>query len=178
MSHESHVSSQLLAALDQGRRLLESIDEELYTRSPTPIATSTVGEHFRHVLDGLVCLLDGIETGSIDYDRRARDEAVETRPAVALAQVRGLAARVRGLEGNGSVRVRADVPEELGADAGWNDSTVDREVLFGLSHTIHHFALIAMILRFLGGEPPEGFGVAPSTLRYWKEVGRCAPVAG
>jgi hypothetical protein len=37
------------------------------------------------------------------------------------------------------------------------------------SHTIHHFALIAYKLQTLGIEVEEGFGVAPSTLKYWKE---------
>jgi len=34
------------------------------------------------------------------------------------------------------------------------------------SHTVHHFALIAMTLRLHGVEMEPGFGMAPSTLRY------------
>jgi hypothetical protein len=35
-----------------------------------------------------------------------------------------------------------------------------------LSHTVHHFAIISLISRFYGVFPPDGFGVAPATLRY------------
>ena len=41
-----------------------------------------------------------------------------------------------------------------------------RELLFLISHTVHHFALIAFMLRSFGIEPGDKFGVAPSTLRY------------
>ena len=34
------------------------------------------------------------------------------------------------------------------------------------SHTIHHFALIAMALRAHGVAVEAGFGMAPSTLSY------------
>ncbi len=180
MSAQPYLASQLLATLDQGRDLLASIDPELYRKSPQPIASSTIGAHVRHVLDGLGCLAQGAPEGAIDYDRRERDERIEEDPRAALARLDQIGTALAALEGQETraVRARSDVPAELGPDAGWSSSTLGREILFGLSHTIHHFALIAMILRFLGGEPPEGFGVAPSTLRYWKEVGRCAPLVG
>ena len=41
-------------------------------------------------------------------------------------------------------------------------------------HTIHHFSLMAILLRFEGIEPGEEFGVAPATLRYWQEEAMCA----
>jgi len=46
-------------------------------------------------------------------------------------------------------------------------STLERELMFVLSHTIHHMALIAVLVRREGSAPiPSGFGVAPSTRRY------------
>ncbi|UCF67889.1 MAG: DinB family protein [Acidobacteriota bacterium] len=54
----------------------------------------------------------------------------------------------------------------------WSRSSVGRELRFLLSHTVHHFAIIGLMLRMLGGEPPAAFGVAPSTLDYWKETDR------
>jgi len=180
MPDESHVTGQLLAALEQGRSLLLGLEEDLYTRNPAPIATSTIGEHVRHLLDGLACLSAGLESGDVDYDRRERDAELELRPAAAIARIDELSGRLDAgaVDLESPLRVRADAPPELARDAGWSDSTVGRELVFGVSHTIHHFALIAMILRSLGGEPPEGFGVAPSTLYHWKEVGRCAPRVG
>ena len=49
-----------------------------------------------------------------------------------------------------------------------------RELQFLVSHTIHHYALIGVLLAAEGFdvslEFPE-FGVAPSTLTHWKETG-------
>ena len=46
------------------------------------------------------------------------------------------------------------------------ESSAGREFSFVLSHTIHHDALVGVIVRSLGREPPVEFGCAPSTLRY------------
>jgi hypothetical protein len=45
-------------------------------------------------------------------------------------------------------------------------SSTGRELQTLSSHTIHHFALIAMTLRVLGHKVDRDFGMAPSTLRY------------
>ncbi len=180
MSHESHLPSQLLAVLDQGRSLIDSLDAETYARIPAPIASSPIGAHMRHVLDAVQCFARGAGA-EIDYDHRERNEAIESEPGAALARLGELMGAITSLELDlaRTVRVRSDVPvhEDLPGD-GWVDSTVEREILYVLSHTIHHYALIAMILRHLGQEPVDGFGVAPSTLRHWREVGRCAPLVG
>jgi hypothetical protein len=46
------------------------------------------------------------------------------------------------------------------------DSSISRELQVLSSHTVHHFALIAMTLRMRGVELDSDFGMAPSTLRY------------
>jgi hypothetical protein len=45
-------------------------------------------------------------------------------------------------------------------------SSVGRELLFLSSHTVHHWALVAALLRHQGIEPGVEFGVAPSTLDH------------
>ena len=46
---------------------------------------------------------------------------------------------------------------------GW--STVGRELVFVNSHTIHHQALIAVLLALRGDAVPDRLGFAPSTPR-------------
>jgi hypothetical protein len=70
-----------------------------------------------------------------------------------------------GLSGWGGL-VRQDA-------ACWGRSSAERELQFLLSHTVHHYALIALMLRTQGYEPGAEFGVAPSTLAYWKEAAAC-----
>ena len=45
-------------------------------------------------------------------------------------------------------------------------SSIGRELQALSSHTIHHFALMAMTLQALGFQLDRDFGMAPSTLRY------------
>ena len=45
-------------------------------------------------------------------------------------------------------------------------SSIGREMQALASHTVHHFALIAMTLQALGFHLDRDFGMAPSTLRY------------
>lgn len=53
-----------------------------------------------------------------------------------------------------------------------------RELQFLLSHTVHHFALIATLLERFEIGVPEDFGIAPSTLKYWQAQAQCAPLPG
>ena len=62
-------------------------------------------------------------------------------------------------------------PEE---QTPWTESSLERELLAVMSHTVHHYALIAIALRLGDFDPGVGFGVAPSTLRYWQEQRECA----
>jgi hypothetical protein len=69
--------------------------------------------------------------------------------------------------------------EESAAGALWQSSALGRELVVLLSHTIPHYALIAVLLRARGSEPPAAFGVAPSTLAHWQEERTaCAPRPG
>jgi hypothetical protein len=49
---------------------------------------------------------------------------------------------------------------------GFMESSISRELQVLSSHTVHHFALIAITLRVHGVEIDSDFGMAPSTLRY------------
>ncbi len=59
-----------------------------------------------------------------------------------------------------------------------SSSSLRRELHFLLSHTVHHYALIAMILARHGVEVEPDFGVAPSTLRHWARQEQSAKPAG
>jgi hypothetical protein len=62
-----------------------------------------------------------------------------------------------------------------GDERPWTHSSARRELQFLLSHTVHHYALIAMICRQYGVGVEEDFGVAPSTLKYRRQMAQaCA----
>jgi hypothetical protein len=66
------------------------------------------------------------------------------------------------------------VRSEDEAEDVWMPSTLGRELEFLRSHTVHHYALIALIFRAHEASVPSSFGVAPSTLRYQAEAAACA----
>ncbi len=162
---------QTLQLLKQGIELLESISDELYASvDPQPGFKETPGPHLRHCVDACNCLLRGLQSGSVDYDARTRSADLESSRSVALSSLHELHAQMKSIEYDPGrkLRVRVDIPEEADDEPSAH-STLGREYQFLVSHTVHHYALIAMILRRSGFDPGPQFGVAPSTLRHWHE---------
>jgi uncharacterized damage-inducible protein DinB len=166
-----------LTVLRQGRDLVRALDDEAYTKNAPTLALSGVGPHLRHVVDFYERFLAALETASpeddgfairIDYDARERDPRIETDPRHALGVLERAIDRLRAI-----VRLPAgvaDTPLQVRGDGSpWTDSTVSRELQSLVSHTVHHYALIAIAVRSQGGTPSPEFGVAPSTLRHWEE---------
>ena len=153
--------------LDQGIALLDSLDDSLF-QSCDEHGHSCVGAHLRHVLDCYRCFLRGLDSDRIDYDARERNASLESDRRIArekLLEVRHALEELGGSDRNRQMWVRVDAAAWSDVDP-WTQSTLGRELQFLLSHTVHHFALIAMTLRAIGFEPGSAFGVAPSTLEH------------
>jgi uncharacterized damage-inducible protein DinB len=144
--------------------VVQRLPAEIYSNSTA--ASSSIGTHMRHIVERISCVLDGLETGVVEYDRRARDTRLETSPeAAGRAMLRlqqsldnlapGCAANLRVSES-----VHEDQPPVTVA------SSLDRELMSLVSHTIHHLAIIAMLARSQGITLPDSVGKAPSTILY------------
>lgn len=163
--------------LEQGLSLLEDIDAPLYGKAAPSVGLSGAGSHFRHLLDFYDRFFEGIEAERIDYDLRERDPDLETDPTKARGKLTAIIRGLRALDGRDltpALLVKADAEGAAPEDTPWAGSTVERELQVLMSHTVHHFALIAVSLRVNGCDPGAEFGVAPSTLRYWMEQRACA----
>jgi hypothetical protein len=157
--------------LRQGIDLLGQINDEMYVKALAPYAASGVGKHIRHNLDHYEMFLAGLPAGAIDYDGRQRDPQVETDRRYATQKMLSIISRLEALEVkslNRSITVKMNEGEETDESSSCSQSTVWRELQFLVSHTIHHYALIAMILKLQGFDCDKDFGVAPSTLKYQK----------
>jgi uncharacterized damage-inducible protein DinB len=171
------IAAQNVAVLEQGLEVYSRLSTELYTGVPEGLTPSGVGGHFRHIHDYYRCFLRDADGGRVDYDRRERDPRFEVDLEHAAAEFARTLEALRDLrDGDAELVVKMDA-EDVGPSA-WSRSTVARELRFLLSHTIHHYALIAMILKVQGFDCGPGFGVAPSTLKYWESRGSCAPSPG
>jgi uncharacterized damage-inducible protein DinB len=163
-------------AIKQGVELIEKLDDYLYTQANHALSFSGVGGHFRHCIDFYHSFLTGLDSGRINYDYRERDERIEKSRLFATTKLRFIAEGLSRLPAKGHQREievlleSSSNPPNGIVDSGWSRSSVKRELQFLLSHTIHHYSLIALALRVLGFEPGLEFGVAPSTLKYWRKT--------
>lgn len=169
LKRQAFLIQQNVTWLRQAAILLEQLDDDMFRQSPPALAPHRVGGHLRHILEFYECFLDGLETSHIDYDARQRDETVETCRLAAAAKIRSIMYRLQSsllLRGDSILWVRAEDAQAIRLDDCFMTSSISRELQALSSHTIHHFALMAMTLRALGYRVDRDFGMAPSTLRY------------
>ncbi len=154
-----------ILALQQGARLLQSIDDGVYQHRVDRVFKGTIGAHVRHNLDHYRLFMTGLESGHIDYEARQRNTAIEFDREAALTGIVNICKQLHALSDHqGPLRLR--VRSNHGNECAWAQTSASRELDFLLSHTTHHYALVAVMCR-LGDVPiEEGFGLAPSTLRY------------
>jgi len=149
--------------LEQGVTALGQLSCEQY--GDARARHSSVGAQFRHILDHYAALFAGLATGRVDYDSRARDRTLEEDPAAAADAARAWMVALEGLDAAAGDR-RLLVQTDSGGGPGapdWRESTVGRELQFLASHTVHHFALIKLLLEWHDVALDDDFGMAPST---------------
>ena len=155
--------------LRQALRLLERLDDTTYSGGAPGFAPHRAGSHLRHILEFYQCFLEGLEFSHIDYDSRRRDERIERSRDAASAAIRSIIDRLetRGrLWDERIVWVRMEDADGCAVRDCFMESSISRELQVLSSHTVHHFALIAMTLKAHGVQMEPEFGMAPSTLRH------------
>lgn len=152
-------------ALKEGATLLAALSVEQYTQGYKPAFHSTIGAHFRHVLEHYRCFVGQISSGQFCYDKRERDELLECDFDYAKRTVEELSTALSLLPEE--VISQSCVMLDQQAD-GIVTSSVHRELLFLQSHTMHHYAIIGAMARALGSTPEADFGVAIATRTHQK----------
>jgi len=167
-------TNQLLAAMDvvleQGEALLMGLSDAQYADAGD--LRTSVGAHYRHSLEHFKLLLEAVNGSQIDYDRRERDACLEQERLFALQVTRDFrhAARfLSTLQPDRPIEARYKISYD-GSGACSASSTVGREIMYAVSHAIHHYALIGMICDMRKMPAPLDFGVAPSTIDHQKTV--------
>jgi uncharacterized damage-inducible protein DinB len=156
----------LTRLLDDLASVLVHVSRSAYIARPLPGVSGSIGEHVRHILDHIAAFAATPPHGVVSYDRRERGTAVESDSGVALRAI----LRLKALLAVADHR-RLDLPVTVSSVlvhgqppvSAW--STLRRELAFVVSHTVHHQALIAVLLSLAGDDVPADFGLAPSTPR-------------
>jgi uncharacterized damage-inducible protein DinB len=154
----------LAASLGELAALLEGATDVDYLSKPSAGVSGSVGAHVRHCLDHVEAVLDGTTGAWMTYDERRRDTPVEHDRALGVATLRRAVERLSRMPAR-----PADEPLTLEALLDRDGlrvqvrSSLGRELVFVLQHTLHHQALIALLLAGRGLLVPPLFGYAPST---------------
>ena len=159
----------LVGLLRQLSALIETLTDDEYTRKPVGVVESSIGGHVRHDLDHIAALLRGLPTGDVCYDHRDRGTDVERDRGAARDAILRLEGELLAFAWDDlprvvtlSALVAPDLPPVL------TSTSPERELAFVVSHTVHHNALIGVMVKLLGAEVPADFGYAPSTLTHRK----------
>jgi hypothetical protein len=162
--------------LRQGEGLLQTLNDDQYTRRLPAVFTSAIGSHYRHCLDHFQCLFEGIAGGEVNYDHRRRDIRIEKNRAFALAETQRLRESCARIP-VGALELPLKVCSKLsyeGEAPAICESSYSRELMYAVAHAIHHYALLAVMCGLLGVRVPFGFGIAPSTLQHHAQRAKAA----
>jgi uncharacterized damage-inducible protein DinB len=154
-------------AIGQLIELLENLPGKLYRQSFGHRKQHVIGKHVRHIIDHYSSLLSATASpgAMLDYENRDRELSLETdRRAGAnrLAEIlRTLRSRFNA--NHSDTLTMLHTSDEQGQVV---TTSVNRELVFLASHTVHHMAIIGMLAEQAGVEVSTEFGVHPSTMRY------------
>jgi len=153
-------------ALEEGAQLLNVLKESQYTDGFKPAFHSTIGAHFRHVLEHYRCFLSQYESSHFCYDKRERDQALECDANYAKQTISDL---IAGLNNVNQTSFDSTYTIDDEQSQGAVNTTLQRELLFLQSHTVHHYAIIGAMTRAFGSSPDDEFGVAIATRSHQRQ---------
>ena len=156
--------------LHQLSAIVRQLDENEFRR-PSVTLGATVGQHLRHTVEFFLCLQDGFGSGTVNYDKRLRDELIETDKFAALNALHRIHDFVKSQHGDQALLL------EVGYDPGSEacetiETNYYRELVYNIEHTVHHMAIMKIGLREVAPyvQIPSDFGIAISTIRHREAV--------
>lgn len=163
-----------ISSIESVRGIVAPLSDATYARTVEAVFAGSVGKHLRHMLDHYQQFFRGWPERLVDYDCRERSQAVETSVADGVQQIDRLCELLSGLRNaaqqdpallSATLQVRyASSPEMI--TGLLTDSTLSREMAFLHSHTVHHIAMMTVILQQVGVAADRRLALAPSTARH------------
>ena len=150
--------------LKENIELLRQLSNDEICKKNPELSQATIGEHMRHIIELMGCLLDNYEQGIINYDNRNRNIQIQSDVNCAISILEKQLTIIDKQNKQLSLIHNCFSTEEV------LPTNYFRELLYNLEHSIHHQALIKVALHSLPHiKIPSTFGVAPSTLEYRKQ---------
>ena len=193
--NHAHIVEGNLEVLEQGMQLVLQLTDKQYNTSVPAYSCSSIGQHFRHVLDMYQAVLPALtlpaqtlraptspaqtspalaNSGTtqaianvIDYDTRRRGASVETQRKTAIEELRSIKQHIE--HRTAPLCLSIDVKTEVCVEHtrfALIPSTLARELAFVSAHAVHHFALMKVIGKMLGASLDQSFGLAPASASH------------
>lgn len=159
-------NQQLLTQLQSTLKKIGSSGQSIYSSAIPVIGGASIGAHLRHVLDFYTAFYYGAKSGQIDYDDRQRDIETEKNLKVGIFQLSVVIEQLETMRHLNNQNVEVNATVEVESVVSFGQSNLIRELQSLHSHTTHHMAIIAIVLKLNGLLVGDDFGKAPSTIKY------------
>ena len=165
-SSESLLIDGCIQCIEQCEQILEMVSQEVYV--DTSRGSSSIAAHIRHILDRFSSFFCGLPAAAIDYDKRKRDKEIEHNLEAACFALATIARRVEQLKQAPFAKDLIIVKESVlpSSPAVEISSTIEREMMGLITHSIPHLSVIALQAKAFGYPLNDDFGKAASTLVY------------
>jgi hypothetical protein len=149
----------------QLRCIINQLNKEQFSLKLQLLNDCSIGQHVRHILEFYICLSHGIRSGNVDYDKRVRNQAIESDPKYAEIILEDLNSVFCCSETEDMALTNTTVYKDHVISS---NSSVSRELIYLIEHSIHHYAIIAIAVKshFNHVNLPENFGIAYSTTKH------------
>ncbi len=163
MNTVKRLNKEASGILLQLKQMIMQLEQQDYNLKLEIIEGNTVGMHVRHILEFYKSLYQGYKNGSIDYDARERNMALETSNEAAIAEIDSIINWMNELEDDCALNVLYQSQLDLILT-----SSLSRELGYNLEHSIHHMAIlkICMNTSFPNIKLDQNFGVSHATIQY------------
>jgi poly-beta-hydroxyalkanoate depolymerase len=149
------------STLNELLEVIQQFPNDIYTKPSNALSSATIGEHTRHIIELFQCLENQYESGSVNYDKRARNYQIQTDGETAKIAIQII---MNSLE---KTNKDLNLEQCIDGEVLIITSNYQRELLYNLEHCIHHQALIKVaLLEFEIVTFDKNFGVARSTIEY------------
>lgn len=155
--------------LNQLKSILIQLSNNEYAAPLKVFNGTSIGKHSRHVVEFFQCLMKSTTGGIVNYDARVRYLRLEEEVQYSVEVIEKI---TEYLSENNFDNIGISLVSEFGSG---NQIAVptnfNRELIYLIEHSIHHFALIRIGIQenFPHVNPPDCFGVAYSTIEYLKK---------
>ncbi|BDA80311.1 hypothetical protein LPTSP3_g32410 [Leptospira kobayashii] len=157
------INHQIISQLRTLNTILGELKEEEFIEKDSLLCGSSIGQHVRHTLEFIECLMNSKEGEFFSYDDRKRNPTLESSLTFAREVLEKTELDLADYIPPRKIRLKHILNE---TDSFITETNGERELLFVLDHMIHHMALIriAMENKFHWILLPADFGYTPSTL--------------